>query len=96
MGLILSSVWTSDLSSDYDPADSDEESNADVNVGSRFEVLSDTVEAAAYQTRADLPTFEKQHGPLLHVAGDSAYAIFCSLWTDNILDMFVQETNRYY
>ena len=67
-----------------------------MNVGSRFEVLSDTVAVAAYQTRADLPTFEKQHVPLLHVAGDSAYAIFCSLWTDNILDLFVQETNRYY
>ena len=54
----VSSVRTSDLSSDYDPADdSDEESDADVNVGSRFGVLSDTVAAAAYQTRADLPTF---------------------------------------
>ena len=39
----MSSVETSDPSSDYDPADdSDEESDADVNVGSRFWVLSDT------------------------------------------------------
>ena len=81
---------------DYDPTDSDEESDADVNVASRFGVLSDTVAAAAYHTRADLPRFQKQHGPLLHVAGDSAYAIFCSLWTDNTLDLFVEETNRYY
>ena len=76
----VSSVGTSDLSSDYDPADdSDEESDADVNVSSRFGVLSDTVALAAYQARADLPTFRKQHGPLLHVAGDSAYTLFCSL-----------------
>ena len=32
----VSSVGTRDLSSDYDPADSDEESDADVNVDSRF------------------------------------------------------------
>ena len=92
----MSSVRISDLSSDYDPADSDEESNADVNVGSRFGVLSDTIAAAAYQTRADLPTFQKQHGPLLHVVDYSAYTIFCSLWTDDTLDLFVEETNRYY
>ena len=50
------SVGASDLSSDYDPADdSNEESDADVNVGSHFGVLSDTV--AAYQARADLATF---------------------------------------
>ena len=90
----VSSVRTSDLSSDYDPSDSDEESNADMHIGSRFEVLSDTVATAAYQTRVDLPTFKKQYGPLLHVAGDSAYVIFCYLWTDDILDLFVQETNR--
>ena len=93
----MSSVRTSDLSSDYDPADDiDEESDADVNVGSRFGVLSDTVAATAYQARADLPTFQKQHGPLLHIAGDSAYTIFCSLLTDDTLDLFVEETNRYY
>ena len=63
----VSSVGTSDLSSDYDPADD-----------------------------SDLPTFRKQHGPLLHVAGNSTYTIFCSLWTDNTLDLFVEETNRYY
>ena len=92
----VSSVRTSDLSSNYDPTDSDEESDADVNVGSRFGILSDTVAAAEYQTRADLPAFQKQHRPLLHVAGDSAYVIFCSLWTDDTLDLFVEETNRYY
>ena len=71
----VSSVRTSDLSSNYDSADdSDEESDADLNVGSRFGVLSDsdTVASAAYQARADQPTFQKQHGPLLHVADDSA------------------------
>ena len=46
----VSSVRTSDRSSDYDLTDdSEEESDADVNVGSRFGVLSDTVAAAAYQ-----------------------------------------------
>ena len=84
----VSSVRPSDLSLDYDPADdSDEESDADVNVGSRFGVLSDSLASAAYQARADLPTFQKQHGRF-------GYAIFCSLWTDDTLDLFVEETNK--
>ena len=93
----VSSVGTSDLSSNYDPADdSDEEPDADVNVGSHFGVLSDTVASAAYQARADLSTFRKQLRPLLHVTGDSAYTKFCLLWTDDTLGLFVEETNRYY
>ena len=52
--------------------------------------LSDTVASVAYQARADLPTFQKQNEPLLHVAGDLAFTIFCSLWTDDTLDLFVE------
>ena len=42
---------------------------------------------------------KKKHGPLLHVTcvtGDSAYTTFCSLWTDDILDLFAEKTYRYY
>lgn len=50
-----------------------------MNVSSRFGIYSENAASAAYKTRADLPKFIKRNGPLLHVVGDSAYKIFCSL-----------------
>ena len=49
-----------------------------------------------YQTSGDLPDFHKRHGPLLHIMGNSAYNIFSSLWTDEVMALFVEESNKYY
>ena len=38
----------------------------------------------------------RPHGPLIHASGSSAYEIFCSLFSDELLALLVEETNRYY
>ena len=93
----VSSVRTRNLSSDYEPSnDSDEESESDVNTGSFIDTLSENAASAAYQISSDLLHFQKKHSSLLNAIGDLANKIFCLLSTDEIMALFVEETNKYY
>lgn len=42
-----------------------------------------------------LPEFDKQAGPKGFTADSSPYQIFSSIFTDEVLDLLVTETNRY-
>ena len=57
--------------------------------------LSDAATVTAYRTNPNLQIMVRPHGPLIHASGSSAYEIFCLLFSDELLALLVEETNRY-
>ena len=49
----------------------------------------------AYMSLEGMPVFNERHGPLIHDA-ESSFHIFTDLFPDEIMDLLVSETNRYF
>ena len=49
-----------------------------------------------YMSLEGMPVFNERHGPLIHDAESLPFQIFTDLFPDEIMDLLVSETNRYF
>ena len=72
-----------------------DESDSDIDQAPANGLDADDVENA-YMSLEGMPVFNECHGPLIHDAESFPFQIFTDLFPDEIMDLLVSETNRYF
>ena len=72
-----------------------DESDSDIDQAPADGLDTDDI-SNAYMSLEELPVFNKRHGRLIHDVESSPFQIFTDLFPDEIMDLLVSETNRYF
>ena len=72
-----------------------DESNSDIDQAPADGLDADDI-LNAYMSLEGMPEFNAHHGSLIHDTESSPFQIFTELFPDEIIDLLVSETNRYF
>ena len=72
-----------------------DESDSDIDQAPADDLYADDI-SNAYMSLEGMPVFNERHGLLIHDAKSSPFQIFTDLFPDEIMDLLVSETNRYF
>ena len=72
-----------------------DESNSDIDQAPADGLDADDISNACMSLEG-MPVINERHGPLIHDAEASPFQTFTDLFPDEIMDLLVSETNRYF